>query len=547
MLKKVFPLFFLPLLIISSCKDETTVYSDDLQDEVVMETSEAKLQGSISYDKSGVLDIMEESTLGNKSSRNPNDVAGDYPLTLVAQIKPPVYSGRGELTASHVDIDGNFAYVSYNSVGEDYFGAIEIINVADPNNPTVASRLFYLNADINAVKFNGGFVYIAGGVDAEASVTATSNSFVAKLQLSGDSFDPEAGIVYGFQQGFNANDISFRDGLVWVTSGKDGTLTSYRQADLLIQEEVPFSDLRSLAIEGDKIAVLDAGAGVKVLDQGLQIIKEIPINTNFGDFSKKSIDFDGDKITVAEAGKGAGVYSYSTGALLEYIPILINPEGVDAGDIVTNAVAVNDNVFLMANGGAGLCLSEDKGTETDPFGIIALDGSINYVASKDDYIFAASGREGLQIIKLNRPSQSLESRCATLPVYNGSNKLQVPVGQSFGFRGSKRFDNMTIGGGLILCGTWTVKNQVSLQENGLFEMNGTLVVGRNNKRRDIIVDQNSSLRIEGNLTIFGDLVLNDGATLEFIGNDNVVNIFGNVEIIGDVTITGNFEDIRDKF
>ncbi len=547
MLKKVFPLFFLSFVILTSCKDETTVYSDDLQDEVVLETSETRLQGSVSYDKSGVLDIMEESTIGGRSARSANEMAGDYPLTLVAQVKPPVYSGRGELTASHVDIQGNYAYVSYNSVGEDYFGAIEIINISDPNNPRVTSRVFYLNADINAVKHNNGFVYIAGGVDAETSVTATSNSFVAKLQLSGARFDLGAGIVYGFQQGFNANDISFKDGQVWVTSGKDGTLTSYSQADLQIQDEVPFSDLRSLAIDGDKIAVLDAGDGVKILDQALQIIKEIPINSDFGDFSKKSIDFQGDKITVAEAGKGAGIYSYSSGALLEYIPILLNPEGVDQGDIVTNAVAINENVFLMANGGAGLCLSEDKGTETDPFGIIELEGSINYVASKDDYIFAASGREGLQIIKLNRPSESLESRCATLPAYSGSSRLNVPVGESLGYRGSKRFNTLTIGGSLILCGTWTVRNSVNIEENGLFEVNGTLVAGRNNRRRDIIVGENSSLRIEGNLTLFGDLVLNDGATLEFIGDDNVVNIFGSVQINGDVTITGNFEDVRDKF
>ncbi|MGB5238320.1 MAG: hypothetical protein WBN59_11870, partial [Flavobacteriaceae bacterium] len=70
MLKKVFPLFFLSLLIITACKDETTVYSDDLQDEVVLESNDTRLQESVSYDKSGVLDIMEESTFGNRSARN---------------------------------------------------------------------------------------------------------------------------------------------------------------------------------------------------------------------------------------------------------------------------------------------------------------------------------------------------------------------------------------------------------------------------------------------------------------------------------------------
>jgi len=547
MLKRVSPFIFLVFIIFSSCKDETTVYVNELEDEIILEENATKLLSSISFDKSGVLDILEESSFAGKFARNADETAGDYPLTLVAQVKAPVYSGKGELTASHVDIDGDYAYVSYNSVGEEYFGAIDIINVADPNNPRVTSRLFYINADINAVKYNGGSVYIAGGVDSETSVTATSNSFVAKLQLSGNRFDLGAGVIYGFQQGFNANDITFKDGLVWVTSGKDGTLTSYSRSDLQIQDELPFDDLRSLAADGDKIALLDAGSGITILDAGLQVIKEIPINTNFGDFSKKSIDFDGDRITVAEAGKGAGIYSYASGSLLEYIPILINPDGVDEGDIVTNAVAVNDNVLLMANGGAGLCLSEGTGTASDPYGIIELEGSINYVASKDDYIFAASGREGLQIIKLNRPSQSLESRCADLPTYRGSNKLQVPSGTVAGYQGSKRLNNMSVSGSLILCGSWTVRNTVSINDSALFEMNGTFVVGRNNRRRNVVVDENAVFRVEGDLTIYGDLVLNDGATLEFIGDNNVVNIFGDVEINGDVTISGNFDDIRDKF
>ncbi len=547
MLRKLSFSIVTAVLFCFSCNDETTIYVDDLQEDVVLETNENKLENSLSYDKSGVLDILEENAINNKSGKFNDETAGDYPLTLVAQVNAPTYNGRGELTASHVDLDGNYAYVSYNTVGEEYFGAIDIINIGNPNSPRVTSRVFYLNADINALKYDGGFVYVVGGVDAETSVTATSNSFVGKIHASGGRFDLGAGITYGFQQGFNANDINIKDGLVWVTSGKDGSLTIYSQTDLQIQNEVPFTDLRSLAFEGDQIALLDANSGVTILDGNLQTVKEIPISTNFGDFTKKTIDFDGDEIIVAEAGRGAGVYSFSSGALLEYIPILLDPQGVEPGDIVTNAVASNDKVLLMANGAAGLCLSEDIGTGTDLFGIIQLEGSINYVTSKDDYIFAASGREGLQIIKLNRPSESLEARCSVLPVYEGSDKVIVASGQNVGYRGSKRLNNINISGSLLLCGSWTVRNNVSIKEAGLFEMNGTLVVGRNNRRRHIMLNENSTFRVEGNLTIYGDLVLNDGATLEFIGDNSVVNIFGSVRKNGNVTINGNFEDVRNKF
>ena len=128
-------------------------------------------------------------------------------LTLVAQVKAPTYQSNSDLTASHVDIEGDFAYVSYNTVGEDYLGALEIINISDPTNPRVTSRVFFLNADINALKYDAGFVYAAGGVDAEQSATATSNSLLAKIPVSGDRFDLATGVTYGFQQGFNANDV----------------------------------------------------------------------------------------------------------------------------------------------------------------------------------------------------------------------------------------------------------------------------------------------------------------------------------------------------
>ena len=78
-------------------------------------------------------------------------------------------------------------------------------------------------------------------------------------------------------------------------------------------------------------------------------------------------------------------------------------------------------------------------------------------------------------------------------------------------------------------------------------MFGTLTVGRNNKRRDITVDEGATLRIEGSLTIYGDLVLEDGATVEFLGTDAVANIFGSVIKNGAVTVSGTFEDVKGKF
>ena len=78
-------------------------------------------------------------------------------------------------------------------------------------------------------------------------------------------------------------------------------------------------------------------------------------------------------------------------------------------------------------------------------------------------------------------------------------------------------------------------------------MNGTFIVARNNRRRDLTVGQGATFRVEGNLTIYGDLILEDDATLEFIGEDSVVNVFGDVELGDNATVTGTFRDVQDKF
>ncbi|WP_298486025.1 hypothetical protein [uncultured Maribacter sp.] len=546
---KRIPLYVLAFLgLMTSCVDETTVFNET-QDDITIEASEQALENSIVYDNAGVLDIFEESSTSGKSGLTSKDeeIAGDYPLTLVAQVDAPSFAGGENLTASHVHVDGDYAYVSYNTVEDGYAGAMDIINVSDPNNPRVTSRLYYSNADINSIQYDNGYVYFAGGVDAETSVRATSNSFLGKIAASSGRFTGTTNIEYAFQEGYNATDVVVNGNNVYVTSGQEGTLSIYNKNTLNAVNESEFLDLRSVVVQDNNIAVLDASKGVAVLDLNLNIVKEIAIDSDFGINTKRTLDFSGDNIVVAEGVNGAGIYSIATGTLKEYIPILINPNGVDSGDVVTNAVATNEGVLLMANGGAGLCLSEEQNDNTDLVGIIQLEGSVNYVTTKGDYVFAASGKEGLQIIKLNKPDESLAARCSELSSYSGGSNLNVNANQTLSYRGSKRFNSVNIGGDLLLCGSWTVKEGVNINANALFEMNGTFVVGRNNRKRNINVNSGAKLRVEGNLTIYGDLVLNDGATIEFIGEDSVINIFGDVKKSGNVTVEGKFKDVKNKF
>ncbi|WP_373518609.1 hypothetical protein [Pricia sp.] len=534
-------------LFIISCSDETTVYSD-ASDNISLEGNTAVLESSILYDDAGVLVISSEDQISGKTAKGgEEEQAGDYPLTLIARVDAPSYSGAQNLGASHVHVDGDYAYVSYNTVEDSYAGAIDIVYVGDPTSPQLTSRLYYTNADINAVEYNDGYVYAVGGVDSEKSVRATSNSFLVKIPVSNGRMNTSAEMSFGFQEGFNATDVKVTASSVIVSSGKDGYLTSYKKSDLSVQIEAPFADLRSIAVDNGNLAILDGSNGVSFLDANFNAIQKIAIDSDFGNFAKRTLAVSDTEVIVSEGSKGAGIYNKTNGSLKEYLPILINPEGVAQSDIVTNAVAINENVLLMANGGAGLSLSEELGNGADMVGVLDLNGSVNFVASKGDYIFAASGKAGLQIVKLNRPDASLATRCGQLSAYEGNANLTVAKGDTEEYRGSKSFNKITIDGSLLLCGTWTVNNETTVNDGGLFEMNGNLVVGRNNKRKDVTVKENATLRIEGSLTIYGDLILNDGARLEFIGVGSIANIFGNVKKSTSAEINGTFNDIKNKF
>ncbi|NNE75490.1 MAG: hypothetical protein HKN31_00250, partial [Pricia sp.] len=447
--------------------------------------------------------------------------------------------------ASHVYQDGDFAYVAYNTVNEDFAGAIDIIDISDPNVPLVSSRLYYPNADINSIKYDNGFVYAVGGLDAKKFVEAETNSFIVKIPAVNGILDLDAERIYGYQQGFVCTDLEIADDLIYVTSGLDGSLAKYDKDDLDIKKEVPFTDLRSVAFYNEEIAVLNADTGISILDDKLNIRREINVNTNFGESTKKTVDFSLDRIYVAEGSKGAGVYNSQTGNLIEYIPILVDPEHLEPGEKVTNAVAINEGVILMANGGAGLCLSEKKLDNSDVVGIIQIDGSSNFVESLGDYVFVASGKEGLQILKLNRPSDTLINQCASYLEYSGDEDLRIDDDEDLAYSGAKSLKSVQVDGSLLLCGSWTVKDDTKIREEALFEMNGTYVVGTNTRRRDIIVEKNATFIVQGNLTIYGDLKLEEGATLQVL-EGSVLNIFGSVDI-DDASVLGNFEDIQNAF
>lgn len=405
-MKKKYLVIFSAVIFFTGCSDETTYFDQQsLGRELILEESNSVLSNGINNDSNGILDIYFEHEISSKNGGLLLNTTSDFHLNLVGQVSSPNFEGSSNLTATHVDYQDKFAYVSYNTIGETFAGAVDIIDLSDPLSPVLASRMYMYNRDANVILYDNGHLYVLGSVNAEKVLEATGDSFIAKIGVHNGIIDLD-NVNYFYQQGNTATGITKMQNSYYVSSGVDGSIAKYDGSTFLKSSEITFDDLRSVASENGKLAVLDASTGVTIMDSELNQLSQIMTNSSFVEDAKRTIAMTVDQVIVAEGGQGAGVYNLNTGTLEERLPILIDPENIAFSDKVTNAVSVNGNATLMANGGAGLAIKV-KNELVDLMGVVELKGSINYVVSDGDYIFAASGNSGLQIINKIRTQESL--------------------------------------------------------------------------------------------------------------------------------------------
>jgi hypothetical protein len=458
------------LLIFTGCSDEITVFDvENPRVDLTMEENNTLLSNGIKNDSNGVLGIYFEHEISGKNAGLLSKSTNDFHLNLVGQVSRPAFDTNSNLTATHVDYQDNFAYVSYNTVGQTYAGAVDIIDLSNPLQPILASRMYMHDRDANIILYDNGYLYVLGSVDAARVFDATDESYIAKIGVFNGVIDLND-VNYFYQQGNTATGITKMDNAFFVSSGEDGSIAKYDSASFSKSNEITFDDLRSVASENGSLAVLDASTGVKILDSDLNLVSEISTSTNFSVDAKRTIALKDDQLFVPEGEQGTGVYNINTGALEERLPILVDPDHIAFSDKVTNGIAVNGNTTLMANGGAGLAIKVTNEI-VDLMGVVELSGSINYVVADGDYVFAASGKSGLQIISKIRSDESKiipegnysirarhSSRALALTSLSTENTIDI-VQQSTGGEAKNEQWNLEIldSGGYVIRSTYSNK------------------------------------------------------------------------------------------
>ena len=541
MRKGVYLFSFIAMSLFTFCTSNDDSNNDNQAKDNAIEINNdiTSLSKRLDYTNSGVLSITGLSA--GKFSKSAESSTNSLPLVQIAEVNPPTDSNGKTLQANHVAVNGNYAYVAYTMSGEVYSGAIDVIDVTDPYKPKLITSALIANTDITSLTYSNGSLIIGAATDIDKNAALTNPSIVITMQLSSGMLTDKYTITN--LEGKVTTDVASNSNYYFYTTGYLVSLLKINSSTKSVTEKATLEDLRSMAISGDKIVTLSGTKGVNIYNEStLALQKSFTTSTDVSG-AKRTMDLDGTKLLVSEGYNGLGVYDINSGSKLQSIPLAVAGE-----ENVTNAVSVNDGYAFVANGAAGLNVYK-TGSQLNLLGTVNIVGSSNYVKSSGDFIYVASGKGGLKIIKMEKPN-TVFAGCSDYGVYNQGQNLILNSNEIKSYSGSTAISSAMVNSGAILthCGSITVQNGLTLNSGGTFNMRGTLAQGKYQQQNptELIINSNAVLQIEGTVVIWGDLRLNSGAKINFIGNDSSITIYGKVTKNSNVTITGTYKDTENK-
>ncbi len=379
---------------------------------------------------------------------------------VIGKIEAPFVAGK-KVQATHVTVFKGKAYVSYNTAGEAYGGAIDVVDIADPVSPKLLQSLTLPETDIAAsfVVANGSTLnlYIAGAMSKNSLAgifrfgsaelvpsTAILQRFVIREDGTFDPADKNALITllpgYVTTSVFQTGDPIKR--YIFVTTGNDIL------SDPAVKYEPGYDKGGTFALDASTLGIIDKDSYNYAMyldidnarslhlslqgaygDEGILHIYKVgksdasahkmlslgTVNT-YG--TKNTIDLSGDFGFVALGAEGMKAYNVADASLpisetpvkrdpAFIIPMGEAPVGIDKADWLCNSVSSDGTYVYLASGAGGLWIA-NLSTELPAGGTVelkvwkALDfsSSANFVNVDTDskLIFVASGGEGTKIV-----------------------------------------------------------------------------------------------------------------------------------------------------
>jgi hypothetical protein len=407
--------YAITLLVLVACTDSTGP-ANQSNDRITITNDAGTLAARVTYFDDSI--PVDSVGIGYPSgpvasapiARGPARSAASYQLKLRAEVAPPTVSGQ-VLQATSVSIVGNLAIVSYGMAGSTYLGAIDVIDISNKNQPTLRSQAVFQNSDMFAVSASGSNVYVA---EATADTGFVSPAVFEVMQLSGSNLVLDGNRRRALSS-FVATSTAASATKAYATSGDGGGLFVMNPSTLAVTDSIPLTDARWVVLGGGNVVVVQGTPGrIAVYNES----NMSPVGTwSFPGAtipeSKSQAVIAGGKAFIAAGDSGVQVLSTSTGTIVGYVA-RPNPDslGLSPAVVVTNAVAVDEDLMFISNGEAGVYLAEGSqffsATGSEAQQTITMKGrlrfgnlqSVNHVACEGKYLIIAAGLGGLKIVQV---------------------------------------------------------------------------------------------------------------------------------------------------
>src|SRR2546425_1696546 len=333
-----------------------------------------------------------------------------FNLQLKAEVAPRS-SGGQVLQATSVSIVGNLAVVSYNMAGNPYLGGVDVIDITNKNHPVLTSEALFQNTDVSAVTTSGVNVYLA---EATGDTGFAAPAVFEVVKLVGNQLVLTGNTRTGLSS-FAATSVAYGTS-VYATSGDAGSLFMLDPTLFTVTSSIALHDARWVAAGGGKVAVVQGTPGTLDVysESNMSVVGSWPFKGADIAQSKSQLELVGGKAFIAAGDSGVQVLSASTGAVVGSVP-RPNPDslGLSPSVVVTNAVAIDQDLMFISNGEAGVYLAQGSqafsttGSETQQ--TITMRGklrfgnlqSVNHVALQSGLLIIAAGLRGLEVAQVN--------------------------------------------------------------------------------------------------------------------------------------------------
>ncbi len=350
------------MLIGVSCTDddEVSLSGPSGDTRIQLNNDPASLSGRVHIVDDGVIPLSgykdegPNGIIGRRSGGmvSSSDDNGNIVLMLRAEIDPPELNDQ-PLRATHVEIVGGFAYVSYNVEGDVTMGGVEVFDVNIMTNPRIISQALFNGTDVSAVAYSNHRIYLAEATTDDGFDTP---AVLEEIFLEGEELTDSSRRVD--LPSYVATGVTVVDNTIFVTSGTaeeaEGGLTALNQQTLEVLFTDYYDDARDVDYNESHIVVMQGTPGrlrlysrepvdlVRIFEPGGANIEE----------SKSTIDVQSDRVYMAAGNEGMKVVSLDDGSIIGSLDAIVL-EDKDPELTVTNAVSVDGDLILMANGEAG--------------------------------------------------------------------------------------------------------------------------------------------------------------------------------------------------